>query len=143
MSKKTIILLVAAALLLFNTPMAALANGSAKCKPQKCKVAKLHVKPVCVNKPQPPVPSECRTLPDCAKAPECAKTPECAKAPECLQKDCEDRCDCPEDTECPPQPKCECLPGWGLGDDNHCHFGPPGHGYTPDNPGTFPDRPVD
>ena len=27
-----------------------------------------------------------------------------------------------------------CKPGWGYGDDNHCHFGPPGlTGQHPDN----------
>jgi hypothetical protein len=31
-------------------------------------------------------------------------------------------CGCP----CPPPPPVKCKPGWGFGDKNHCHFGPPG-----------------
>jgi hypothetical protein len=29
---------------------------------------------------------------------------------------------------------CEVRPGYGWGDRNHCHFGPPGQGFTPENP---------
>jgi hypothetical protein len=38
---------------------------------------------------------------------------------------CKDKCPCP-----PPKEK-ECKPGWGFGDKNHCHYGPPGLGFTP------------
>jgi hypothetical protein len=27
-----------------------------------------------------------------------------------------------------------CKPGWGYGDTNHCHSGPPGQNKTPDDP---------
>jgi hypothetical protein len=33
----------------------------------------------------------------------------------------------------PKPPKCE-KPGYGYGDKNHCHYGPPGQGFTPFNP---------
>jgi hypothetical protein len=41
---------------------------------------------------------------------------------------CKDKCPCP-----PPKEK-NCKPGYGFGDKNHCHFGPPGQGYSPSNP---------
>lgn len=27
----------------------------------------------------------------------------------------------------------ECKPGWGFGDKNNCHSGPPGHSVFPNN----------
>jgi hypothetical protein len=35
--------------------------------------------------------------------------------------------------DCKPPAK-KCKPGYGYGDKNHCHFGPPGLGFSPTNP---------
>ena len=36
---------------------------------------------------------------------------------------------------CPkPPPAKHCKPGYGYGDKNHCHFGPPGLGFSNTNP---------
>ena len=36
---------------------------------------------------------------------------------------------------CPkPPPVKKCKPGYGYGDKNHCHFGPPGLGFSNTTP---------